>query len=187
MGIHMHLGEVYRKFKPYYLRLASLYVAPQDAEDVLHDAFLEAHIRDASAQHFSFKIGVRAHCAKWKRQWARIDVGLPINLSDAADLAEVLERRMAAERAKRVLTQDEIDALLTEHRLKPQGELARRIRIAKRKAREALEPNPGQGERGVHVAYVLQAPSQPEPPWALHRQRPRSSRQLLQEFEAGTL
>lgn len=111
-------------------------VGYEDAEDVLHEVWLRV-LEDPRATWLKLAIREQAH--QWLAKRQRIVVGLDVrNLADAMRLGDVVERKLEAERLARVLTADEIAALLNENEKKPTGELARRMRIAKRKAREAL-------------------------------------------------
>lgn len=108
------------------------------AEDIVHDAFELAWARQARGLVTNVAVAIRQAIQAHKRAIGRIEVGLPLSLPDAADLAETVDNRRKLQAAQRALTADELEMLLDEY----DGHNANKrsaIRIARRRARQYAE------------------------------------------------
>lgn len=183
----MSIGDIYRRNRRAWTYRAKMWIGESDAEDVVQNVFVRALELEASNRRAHFRFLLRRFCWETAAARRKIEVGLPINLRDAIDLAEVYEQRIMAFRAALVLSRDELDAMLGDYERPPTGEFARRIRVGRRKAREALEAPSTHSPRGVHVSFVLpHTPQAREPRPTPRRREPRTMRELLEfaEYDA---
>ena len=111
-------------------------VGDSDAEDVLHDIWVE-RIEDPRATWM--RLSVKSHCSRLVARRSRTRLGLQEWALVARNFTEVLEQRQLVELAGGVLAQNEVELLLHEWDKAPPAKFAARIRIARRKARKALE------------------------------------------------
>lgn len=129
----MSAMATYRRSRPRLVAIARQH-CPTDAEDIVQDAAIDAVARDGKGQRTDWRIAIRTHARRHIERRARLDIGLPLHLRDAAELADTVEARRRLRAAQRVLRPDELNALLAEYD-RPDARSASRIRIARRRLR----------------------------------------------------
>ena len=127
--------ESYSTRRDKYIR-ALRCVVGGEAEDVLHDAVEVMLARERDGIPINWRVAFRRQLWTLQQRRQRIDVGLPLDLPDAACLAETIDRRRRLAIAQRVLTASELDLLLQEYESAPSATMSC-IRIARRKLRLA--------------------------------------------------
>ena len=110
-------------------------VGDADAEDVLHDIWVE---RIENPRVTWMRLAVKNHCGRLVARRRRVKLGLQEWTLGAGNFGEELERRQLIELVGGVLTQNEVELLLREWDKAPPAAFAQRIRLARRKARKAI-------------------------------------------------
>lgn len=107
-----------------------------DAEDAVQDAALLAVERATRGALTWWRVAIRQALWRNRERNRRLSIGLPVPLSDAARLADAVDARLRLARARRVLSHDELELLLSEYE-GGDSRIKVRVRNAQRKARHA--------------------------------------------------